>query len=154
MSSQFRLRLLQFLAAVVVAAAAGASYAQEAVNALGKCLADNTTGKDRKELARWLFAAMTAHPEMKSLSSASEKDIDDASRVAGALFTRLMADNCSKEMRAAMASGGTMAIQAGFQFLGQLAMQELMTNPQVGSAMGVLDRHIDKGRLESALQRR
>lgn len=38
-------------------------------DALGSCLADNTTGKDRKELARWIFVAMSAHPEMRDLSN-------------------------------------------------------------------------------------
>jgi hypothetical protein len=26
------------------------------------CMADSSTGKDRKELARWIFVAMSSHP--------------------------------------------------------------------------------------------
>ena len=31
----------------------------------------NTSGKDRKDLARWIFLAMAAHPEMKQHASAN-----------------------------------------------------------------------------------
>ena len=41
-----------------------------------------------------------------------------------------------------------MAIQRGFQVLGQLAMQELMTNPQVAASIGAMERHLDKAKLE------
>jgi hypothetical protein len=142
------------LSTLALLLAAGTAQAQSPVDALGRCLADNTSGRDRKELARWLFAAMTAHPEMKSLSAASGDDIDRASRSAGALFTRLLADNCPGPVRDAVRSGGPAAIQAGFQVLGQLAMQELMTNPQVGSAMGILDRYIDRAKVEAAMQQK
>jgi hypothetical protein len=145
-------RTVVYLAALSAALVAGQACAQTPVETLGSCLADNTSGKDRKELARWLFAAMTAHPEMKSLSSATPQDIDSASRSAGALFTRLMTESCSKEVRSAVQSGGTAAITAGFQVLGQLAMQELTTNPQVGAAMGVIDQYIDRAKVDAALQ--
>ena len=139
------------LAAVALACFVSPAQAQTPVESLGRCLTDNTSGKDRKELAQWLFAAMTAHPEMRPLSSATKDDIDRTSRTAAALFTRLLAENCSKEVKAAVQSGGRVAIQAGFQVLGQVAMQELMTNPDVGAAMGVLDRYIDRSKIDAAL---
>jgi hypothetical protein len=142
------------IVALLCSLAAGPLRAQPPVEALGRCLADNTSGKDRKDLARWLFAAMTAHPEMKPLSAAGPEAIDAASRTAAAIFTRLLADTCAKEIRAAVQSGGPAALQSGFQVLGQLAMQELMTNPDVGAAMAVLDRHIDKAKVDAALQGR
>jgi hypothetical protein len=39
--------------------------AQQPADALSTCFADRTSGKDRKDLARWIFLAMAAHPEMK-----------------------------------------------------------------------------------------
>jgi hypothetical protein len=131
---------------------AGASHAQSPVDTLGRCLSDTTSGKDRKELARWIFVAMTTHPEIKALSSATPEDIDSASRAAGALFTRLMAEACANEMKAAIQAGGPAAIQAGFQTLGQLAMQELMTNAQVGAAMSVVDRYVDRSKIDAAIR--
>lgn len=139
---------------LALATISGLAHAQSATDALGRCLADNTTGKDRKDLARWIFSAMASHPDMKPLSAVTTADLDAVSRTAGGLFTRLLADTCPKEAKAAMDSGGTAAIQTGFQVLGQLAMQELMTNPQVGASMTVLERHIDKGRIDAALKPR
>jgi hypothetical protein len=137
---------------IAIGLISGTSYAQSPVDSLSRCLSDTTSGKDRKELARWVFAAMTAHPEMKALSSATIEDIESASRVAGALFTRLMAENCSKEMKAAIQFGGPAAIQSGFQTLGQLAMLELMSNPQVAASMSILDRYVDKSKIDAAIQ--
>jgi len=145
-------RAALILTAICMPLISGQASAQTSVETLGSCLADNTSGKDRKELAKWLFAAMTAHPEMKSLTSATSQDIHSASKSAGEIFTRLMADSCAKQVRDAVQTGGPAAIQAGFQVLGQLAMQELMTNAQVGAAMGVLDQYIDKARVDAALQ--
>jgi hypothetical protein len=42
-----------------------------------------------------------------------------------------------------------MAIQAAFTVLGQLAMQELMTDKDVARTMGILERHIDRQKLDA-----
>ncbi|MCP5352874.1 MAG: hypothetical protein H6926_06780 [Chromatiales bacterium] len=132
------------LATVVVPNA----FAQNSADVLGKCLADNTTGRDRKDLARWMFSAMGAHPEMSDLYVSAQGTGDKTAQVAAALFTRLLADACPNETKAAVAEGGGMAIQRGFQVLGQLAMQELMTNPQVAASIGAMERHLDNAKLE------
>ena len=54
-------------------------------------------------------------------------------RGAGELFTRLLTDACANEAKVALKAGGPMAIQVGFQTLGQLAMQELMTDRDVAA---------------------
>jgi len=97
---------------------------------------------------------MAAHPEIKSLSSAAPALVDEASRTAGAIFTRLLADACAKETRDAVAAGGSAAIQAGFQVPGQLAMQELMTNNEVGASTSALDKYVDMVRIGEALKPR
>jgi hypothetical protein len=38
-----------------------------------------------------------------------------------------------------------------FQKLGELAMKELMTNPEVGAAMSGFERRIDRAKMEAAL---
>ena len=125
------------------------AHASPQVEALGRCVADSTTGKDRKDLARWLFVAMSAHPEMKSLANVPGDAVEEVSRVAGALFTRLLADSCPAQVKAAVQSGGGAAIQAAFNVLGQLAMQELMTDKDVAGTMAILERHLDKQKLDA-----
>ncbi|WP_374661649.1 hypothetical protein [Inhella sp.] len=142
---------MKFIRLVLVGAFLGASALSQAspqAEALGQCLAENTSGKDRKDLARWVYVAMSAHPEMKALATQTG-NADEVSRVAGALFTRLLADNCPAQTRAAMQAGGPVAIQTAFTTLGQLAMQELMSNKDVAATLGQLERHLDRAKLEA-----
>lgn len=115
------------------------------------CLADNTNGKDRKDLARWIFLAMASHPDIKSLSAATPEAADQASRTAGALFTRLLAENCANELRALAKAEGPGAMKKAFEFLGQLAMQELMSNREVAGNLTAFERYVDVNRITQAL---
>ena len=120
--------------------------------ALGRCFADNTTGKDRKDLARWIFISMAAHPEIGSVAKASAKDGENAQRAAGALFTRLIADQCTKQLNAVMQSDGSDGIKIAFEHLGRMAMQELMAAPEVNASLTGFDRYIDKEKIDRAIK--
>lgn len=50
-------------------------------------------------------------------------------------------------------AGGAAALESGFQMLGQLAMQELMTNPQVAGTLGSIEKYVDRTRIDAALRR-
>jgi hypothetical protein len=43
-------------------------------------MADSSTGKDRKELARWIFVAMSSHPELKGLTTITPADQETRTR--------------------------------------------------------------------------
>jgi hypothetical protein len=124
--------------------------ANPSVEALSTCLADNTSGKDRKDLIRWLFLAMAAHPEMRELANPSQEAKDSASRLTGQLFTRLLADNCIAQVKSLSKDDMSKAVGASFEFLGRLAMQELMTNKDVNASISGIDRYVDKAKLDSA----
>ncbi|MBB4842016.1 hypothetical protein HNP55_000511 [Paucibacter oligotrophus] len=115
------------------------------------CLADSTNGKDRKDLARWIFLAMATHPEIKNLSAATPEAADQASKTAAALFSRLLAENCATELRALVKAEGTGAMKKAFEFLGQLAMQELMSNREVAGNLVAFERYVDMPRITQAL---
>jgi len=55
-------------------------------------------------------------------------------------------------MRAVVKSDGTEGIKVSFEFLGGMAMQELMSNAQVSRAIGGFERHVDKTRVEQILK--
>ncbi len=139
----------RFLSIIALLAVTLTAQASPQIEALSKCVADSTTGKDRKDLARWIFVAMSAHPEMKSIANVAPNATEDVSRVAGQLFTRVLADACPGEVKAAIQVGGPAAIRSAFSVLGQLAMQELMTDNDVAATMGALDRYLDKQKLEA-----
>lgn len=140
------------LVAAVLATACALSHAQASIDSLSQCLAENTTGKDRKELARWVFFAMAAHPEIKQYTSDSlAAASDEVHRGMANTFTRLLADTCTQQTRAAFRQGGGKAIELAFQTLGKLAMQELMTNPEVSGNMARFERHLDQSKLKKVL---
>ena len=127
--------------------------AQEPVDALKTCVADKTSGKDRKDLAKWVFFAMAAHPEIKQYADAKvAAAADESSKTMAALVTRLLTDSCANEVRAVMKTGqGTQAVSLAFEALGKLAMNELMADKAVQDAMGSFARYIDQTRLKETI---
>jgi hypothetical protein len=138
---------------VLLLSASLPAYAQQPADALRGCLADNTSGKDRKDLAKWIFLAIAAHPEMKNHATGDlPTAMDDASKTMGALVTRLLGESCAKETGAVLTSAqSSQAMQLAFQGLGTLAMQELMADPAVLASMGLFERYLDPTRLKTVL---
>jgi hypothetical protein len=52
-----------------------------------------------------------------------------------------------RQTQAAFKEGGAKAIEIAFQTLGQLAMQELMTNPDVNASMARFEKSLDQSKL-------
>jgi len=129
------------------------SAALEPIDALRTCVTDNTSGKDRKDLAKWVFFAMAAHPEIRQYADAKVADAaDESSKTMAALVTRLLTDSCVSEVKAVMKTGqGSEAVKLAFTTLGALAMQELMADKAVQDAMGSFGRYVDQTRLNAAL---
>lgn len=123
------------------------------IEATQTCLTDNTSGKDRKLLAKWIFLAMASHPEFQSLSTASAQVQEDTSRAFADLVTRLMTVDCRGQMQAMMAADADVsgAMKIAFAHLGQVAMQELMTNKDVDASISQFGKFIDEEKLSSAL---
>lgn len=121
-----------------------------ATDALTICVADNTTGKDRKDLAQWIFVAMAAHPEIQPFSNIAEGDRDEFDKRMAALATKLITENCRVEAKSAAEKEGSESFNAAFGVLGQLAMQELMSNPAVKSSFFRYTRFLDKAKFDSA----
>ncbi len=131
--------------------AASPVFAGPATDALSSCLADNTTGKDRKDLAKWIFVAMAAHPELKDISKVTPAGRDQVDQAAGAIFSRMLTQSCVDQTRHALQQDGRGSIKVAFGVLGQLAMAELMANPQVSSAITGFQRFVDNKKIEALL---
>lgn len=138
-----------FIAAATLSAPVLAS---DTAAALGSCLGDHTTGKDRKDLAQWVFAAMAAHPEIKPLSNVTEANREEMDRSMAALATRLLTENCRTEAKAAISTGGSAAIEAAFEVLGQLAMQEIMSDASVNASITRYGKYLDNAKFEAAFK--
>lgn len=146
------------LTAALVTLSAASAPVQAAVatpvESVQTCLTDNTNGKDRKLLARWIFLAMAAHPNLKTLSAASAQEREDTSRGFAELVTRLMTVDCKGQMQAVIADGGndaTAGLKVAFTHLGQVAMQELMGDKDVDAATSQFAKFLDEAKLQAAL---
>lgn len=143
--------------AITLLLALAAATSQEAganplVESTQRCLADNTTGKERKELARWVFLGMSVHPEIRDLAAAPSGAAEQASQYVGKLITRLIVENCPREIGNLVKQAGPQSLQVAFQFLGQVAMQELMTDPNVSKVLSGFERYIDREKVTAVVQ--
>lgn len=128
----------------------GATHAQS--DPLAKCFAENTTGKDRTALVRWLFVAVGVHPELRSLVITSKESTDEANKTMGALVTRLLTENCKGELRASVKNGEMgQAMRRAFEGLGKLAVSELVSNDEVAVSLPKYADYIDKAKLAATL---
>ena len=117
---------------------------------LGGCLVESLNGKERKELAKWVFFAMAAHPEMKSYSNVSDKDTKETDEFVGKLITRLLAENCPRDLQKAY-SADPLAIQKAFELVGKVAMRELMTDQNVTKSISSYARYVDEDKINKVL---
>lgn len=117
---------------------------------LGGCLVDSLNGKERKELAKWIFFAIAAHPEIKSYSSASDKDIKETDKSVGKLITRLLTENCPRELRKANKADPS-ALQKAFELVGRVAMQELMTDNNVTKSISNYAHYVNEEKINKVL---
>ena len=120
-------------------------------DALGTCLTDNTNGKERKELARWIFTAISAHPEMRDLSNISKQDREKSNKAMATIVMRLLTDNCATQARDAVKAEGGEGLESSFKVLGQLAMQEIMSNQSVSTSIADYVKFLDQKKLNSTL---
>ena len=126
------------------------SIAGPATDALAACVADNTTGKDRKDLAKWVFVAMSAHPEIKPLSKASDAVKESLDKNLATLATKLITESCRAEAHQAFSTEGEKSFEFAFHALGRLAMQELTTNPAVSASFSNYVKYLDRAKFEAA----
>ena len=141
-----------FLVALVLSVTL-AGHGQQPTQALQTCLAESTSGKDRKDLAKWIFLAMAAHPDMRDqMAPNNAAAADESAKRLAALLVRLLAQDCVQQTKAVVKDGQVaQSFRVAFSRLGELAMQELMTEKSVQAAMSEFEKYVDKKRLDDVL---
>jgi hypothetical protein len=71
----------------------------------------------------------------------------------GALITRLLTVDCSAHFKAAYSSDPT-SVEKAFGVVGQVAMQELMTNNEVQKATSNLAKFLDTAKIDEVLDQK
>lgn len=123
--------------------------AEQSSDALGGCMADSMTGKERKQVAEWVFFAMAAHPDMKGFSKVTADARNKSNEFVGKLITRLLTENCPAQTKQAVKDRGSVALKEAFEVVGRVAMQELMTNKDVATSMSGFDKFLNKDKLNA-----
>lgn len=118
---------------------------------LSRCLVDSLNGKERKQLAQWVFVVMSAHPEIQKFSNVSASNRDDLDRLIGNLVTRLLTEDCPAQTQNASKSDGQDALRKAFEVVGQVAMRELMNDASVQSHIGNFGRYLDNQKINQVL---
>jgi hypothetical protein len=117
-------------------------------NELGICFTDNLTGKEKKNLAKWIFFVMSEHPEISSYSSANAEDKEEIYKFVGQLVTRLLTEDCPMQTKNAVNQYGQRAIKDAFGVVVQVAMQEVMMNENVTKSGNSFEKYLDKEKIQ------
>lgn len=125
-------------------------FADSQTDIFAKCMVNNLNGKERTNLAKWIFFSIAAHPEIKSYSSVSQKEQKASDEYVGKLITRLLTSDCSKELKMAN-KVDPLAVRSAFELVGKVAMQELMANEDVMKAVTNYALYADKEKLNKIL---
>lgn len=144
--------LLPVLLFLLMASSAPLAKAEDSTESLSRCLADNTSGKDRKDLVRWSFFAMAAHPEIKQFASPELAQArEEVNSAMANVLTRLLTDTCLAQARAAFKQGGFKAVEDSFQTVSKLAMQELMVDKNVVASASEYTKFVDVAKFAKAI---
>jgi len=127
----------------------GPAVAGPASDALATCMVDFLNGKERKELGKWIFLGMSAHPEILEYSNVSDELRDESDQYIGNLITRLLTEDCLSEAKNAVSNESSVAFASAFELVGRVAMQELMTDSKVSSALSGFEQYLDNEKLQN-----
>ena len=130
----------------------GLSHAGTSSDELSTCLTNSTSGKDRINLARWVFAGMAAHPEVANIANVIPEKKDEINKTMANLLTRLIAEDCKKEINITVKNDSQAALKLAFESLGRMAMLELMSNKSVSEEFDSMDKYVDKEKIKAAMQ--
>ena len=144
-------RTLKNLAILISLLICSPAFSQSSTDALSACMVDNLNGKERKSLAKWIFFAMGAHPEIKSYMNVTSRDVRASDEYVGTLITRLLTVDCSARLKTAYTSDPA-SLQKAFEVVGKVAIQELMTSNEVDKAIANYARFADAAKIDKVLK--
>ncbi len=119
---------------------------------LGICLTDSLNGKERKNLAKWIYFGMSAHSIMRPYSNITRKEKEKLDKYVADLITRLLTKDCPKQTASAFKENGSEGLKYAFGVVGKVAMQELMNEPKVSRSLGAFEKYINKDKFKNVFK--
>lgn len=127
--------VLTAVAALVAAQAGRAQTISPAEKSLAECVRLKSTGQDRLTLGRWFVATMGSAPQVSDVAKIDPAVRATLNRQFAATFTRLVVSDCLTETKALGPTRDSKAFELVGRVLGELAVQEILTNPDATAAL-------------------
>jgi hypothetical protein len=139
------MRKLLIAAGACLAISLAASEAQAGIytDDLARCIVKASSPQDRRDFVIFVFAAMSAHPDVQQYSKMTEAERDEYARKTSKLMERLLIVDCRKEAVIAIKYEREQSLSKAFSVLGETAMVDLMSNPQVEKVFNRLAEAFD-----------
>lgn len=144
--------LTQITFLTIMMTCSGLSNAGVYSDDLSRCLVESATAEDKQALVVWMFTAMALHPDISSMSNVTAAQREEANKNVAKMFTKLMTESCLTASKKAVKYEGGAALEQGFNMFGQVAGQELFSNPKVAQALTELEEHIDTDAVAKKLE--
>jgi len=136
---------------VLLAGTFGVAHAGTSGQALSECLKSSATQDDRRALVQWIFAAISMHPDLQTLTRIDADKRAQLEKQSAAIFERLIAVDCTELARQTIVSEGSEGFGGAFKTLGELAMGGVVEDPGVQAGMTRVAGMIDEQRILKAL---
>lgn len=132
--------------------AAAPSMAGPYADDMAKCLVKSASPQDRSLLVKWIFAVISSHPDLASMSAVTAAQRDALDKSAAALYQRLLLESCKTETQDAIQNEGPQTMEYAFSTLGQVATRGMFTDPNVLAGMKNFTKYFDQDKLKAVLQ--
>ena len=119
---------------------------------MSRCIVKKTTESDKTLFIKWIFAAMSSHPDVASMANISSQQKEELNKKAAEMIIELLTNRCKEECKQAVKYEGGDSFKASFELLGQVAMQGLMTHQQVVEYLSGLEKYFDEDKLKKAFK--
>ncbi len=103
-------------------------------NQLAECMIDSMNVKERRELVKWVYFGISAHPEFREYTNISNDEITSINHNTANILSRLLIDECFHEFEDLTYNGADMA--NAFGTVMEVSMKELINNRSVYDALG------------------
>lgn len=145
-------RSVSTVVAALGLAMAGAAQAGIYSGDLSRCLVASTSSAEKTTLVRSIFGNAALHPQVSDISALSGDQRSQIDKTAAQLLQKLLTQSCRDAFGKAARYEAAAAMQTSFGVLGQVAMQELMSDPAVSKGFSAIGQFVDEAAIKAATE--
>ena len=124
---------LKTLLVLVLLTLSPLAISDEYTDKLSARLTAATTEEDKLSLVKWMFTAIAFQPAVEEIADVSHSASEHANTEVAELRVNLLSRTCFSETKLALKNEGSLALQASFATLGDVAATNLFSDPTVAA---------------------